>query len=76
MSFPAGASGDLAGDGELEDLAWRNAEGLRHLGLVDVTAFVLEEALAGWQNPQRIPPPALYSYRSDVVRLRRSRPTG
>jgi 8-oxo-dGTP pyrophosphatase MutT (NUDIX family) len=69
------ADGDLGGDGELEDLAWRNAEGLRHLGLVGVTAFVLEEALAGWQNPQRIPPPALYSYRSDVVRLRRSRPT-
>jgi 8-oxo-dGTP pyrophosphatase MutT (NUDIX family) len=70
------AGGDLAGDGELEDLAWRNADALRHLGLVDVTAFVLEEALACWHNPQKVPPPALLSYRSDVVRLRRSRPTG
>jgi hypothetical protein len=70
------AGGDLAGDGELEDLAWRNEDALRHLGLVDVTAFVLEEALACWQNPHKVPPPALLSYRSDVVRLRRARPTG
>ena len=70
------ARGDLAGDGELEDLAWRGTGALRHLGLVDVTAFVLEEALARWRNPQAVAPPALLSYRSDMVRLRRTRATG
>jgi 8-oxo-dGTP pyrophosphatase MutT (NUDIX family) len=70
------AGGSLAGDGELEDLAWRNEDALRHLGLVDVTAFVLAEALARWRNAGKVPPPALLSYRSDVVQLRRARPAG
>ena len=57
-------------------IAWRNEHALRHLGLVDVTAFVLAEALARWRNPGKVPPPALLSYRSDVVQLRRARPAG
>src|SRR5262249_56966323 len=51
MADGALAQGALAGDGELEDLAWRPASAYGHLGLVDVPAFVLEEALARWQRP-------------------------
>ncbi|MFO1057599.1 MAG: NUDIX domain-containing protein [Dongiaceae bacterium] len=61
--------GTLGGDGELEDLAWRPAGAYRHLGLVDVTAYVLAEALARWQAPGAGRPAMLLSYRNEAMRL-------
>jgi hypothetical protein len=69
MADGALACGALGGDGELEDLAWRPAGAYRHLGLVDVTAYVLEEALARWAAPAAGRPAMLLSYRNDSVRL-------
>jgi 8-oxo-dGTP pyrophosphatase MutT (NUDIX family) len=63
------ASGQLGGDGELEDLAWRPASAYRHLGLVDVTAYVLSEALLRWEAPDARRPAMLLSYRNEEVRL-------
>jgi 8-oxo-dGTP pyrophosphatase MutT (NUDIX family) len=65
----ARAGGTLGGDGELEDLAWRPASAYRHLGLVDVTAYVLSEALARWQAPGAARPAMLLSYRNEAMRL-------
>jgi 8-oxo-dGTP pyrophosphatase MutT (NUDIX family) len=56
--------GSLAGDGELEDLAWRPVEETDRLKLVDVTAFVLAEAVRR-RNAGLAPgaaPPARFSY--------------
>ena len=68
----AAVSGDIAGDGELEDLAWRPVAGLKGLTIVDVTEFVLTEALRRWQR--RIPigrePARLFCYRGDGARWR------
>jgi 8-oxo-dGTP pyrophosphatase MutT (NUDIX family) len=68
----AAVSGDLAGDGELEDLAWRPVAALGRLAIVDVTEFVLTEALRRWQ--QRVPigrePARLFCYRGDGARWR------
>jgi 8-oxo-dGTP pyrophosphatase MutT (NUDIX family) len=68
----AAVSGDLAGDGELEDLAWRPVAGLKGLTIVDVTEFVLTEALRRWQR--RVPigrePARLFCYRGDGARWR------
>ena len=66
------AVGDLAGDGELDDLAWRPVAALDGLPIVDVTQFVLAEALRRWRA--RIPlgaePARLFCYRSDTARYR------
>jgi 8-oxo-dGTP pyrophosphatase MutT (NUDIX family) len=68
----AAIGGSLAGDGELDDLAWWPLAEIPRLNLVDVTAFVLEEALRLWRSPPRgasLPP--LACYRSEVFRIRR-----
>ena len=48
--------GDFKGDGELEDLSWRPLTEIGRLNLVDVTAFVLEEAVQ--RREQGLPPGA------------------
>ena len=68
----ARATGRLAGNGELEDLNWWPLAALPRLAIVDVTEFVLTEALRRWQ--QRIPigsePARLFCYRGDCARWR------
>ncbi len=56
------AQGDLAGDGELEDLGWVSVDRLDGLPLAAVTRRVLAEALALWQAPagRRRPPARLH----------------
>jgi 8-oxo-dGTP pyrophosphatase MutT (NUDIX family) len=66
------ARGDLAGSGELLDLGWRTLEELRTLGLVDVTQYVLREALRRWRAelaPGR-EPSRLFCYKGDTARCR------
>ncbi|MEX2009272.1 MAG: hypothetical protein WEC41_03680 [Dongiaceae bacterium] len=67
------AAGELGGCGELEDLAWHPVAETRRLALVDVTEFVLNEALRRWRRPAgggaAVP---LLSYRDEVMRLRPS----
>ncbi len=76
MADGAEATGTLVGNGELEDLAWRLVREMAHLPTVDVTTFVLEEALRRWT--QRVcvgsEPAPLYSYRKDSATVRRSGP--
>ncbi|MGH6931610.1 MAG: NUDIX hydrolase [Dongiaceae bacterium] len=64
--------GALTGDGELEDLAWRPITALDALHIVDVTQFVLAEALRRWR--QRRPVGAetarLFCYRERAARWR------
>lgn len=76
--FLAEASPDAAdptGDGELEDLRWWPLAETERLGLVDVTEFVLQEALARRRARSRpLPPVPLLCYRRDVMRLLRRRP--
>ncbi len=64
--------GELAGNGELEDLNWWPLANLPRLAIVDVTEFVLTEALRRWQ--QRVPigsePARLFCYRGDCARWR------
>jgi 8-oxo-dGTP pyrophosphatase MutT (NUDIX family) len=65
----AGCRGHLKGDGELEDLGWRTLGAAGRLNLVDVTAFVLEEAVRRRQQamgPGAMPAPRL-SYRGDIM---------
>lgn len=65
-------AGTIQGDGELDDLGWRTLREIERLAIVDVTAFVLEEALRLWRAPG--PPaalPPLASYRNEVFRIRR-----
>jgi 8-oxo-dGTP pyrophosphatase MutT (NUDIX family) len=72
------ARGELRSDGELEDLAWRPVSALGGLEIVDVTHYVLEEALRRWRG--RHPPgamaPRLLSYRKDIMTLSRHRAQG
>ncbi|MGD9744579.1 MAG: hypothetical protein AB7F08_03820 [Dongiaceae bacterium] len=67
------AAGELTGDGELEDLAWRPAADMVRFNLVDVTEFVLAEALTVWRdgNIWRDRPPPLFSYVGESARIRR-----
>ncbi len=63
--------GTLKGDGELEDLGWRSLDEAARLKLVDVTTFVLQEALARRQAglaPGARPAPRL-SYKGDTMRI-------
>jgi 8-oxo-dGTP pyrophosphatase MutT (NUDIX family) len=67
----ADCQGRLAGDGELEDLGWRPLAAVEHLNLVDVTAFVLEEAVRRRQQdlcPGARRAPRL-SYLGDSMRI-------
>lgn len=61
--------GDLGGDGELEDLAWRPAAALDALPMADVTHAVLAEALARARRPGG-EPARLFLYRHGRIRSR------
>jgi 8-oxo-dGTP pyrophosphatase MutT (NUDIX family) len=65
--------GSIAGDGELDDLNWWPLAEIPRLNLVDVTAFVLEEALRLWRAPAATEAclPPLATYRNDIFRIRR-----
>jgi 8-oxo-dGTP pyrophosphatase MutT (NUDIX family) len=66
------AYGTIAGDGELEDLNWWPVAELPRLTIVDVTEFVLTEALRRWhrRTPVGSEPPRLFCYRGDRARWR------
>jgi len=66
MADGAHAYGQLGGDGELEDLAWRSVTALDGLAIVDVTAFVLAEAIA--RRLRRLQPGAEPAVRFSYVR--------
>jgi 8-oxo-dGTP pyrophosphatase MutT (NUDIX family) len=68
----AAVSGELGGDGELEDLNWWPIAELRRLTIVDVTEFVLTEALRRWhmRAPIGHEPASLFCYRGDGARWR------
>jgi 8-oxo-dGTP pyrophosphatase MutT (NUDIX family) len=72
----AAAAGNIEGDGELEDLAWRSVEAMAELPIVDVTEFVLGEALRRWRRGHRpgAEPPALLRYINDVMVVKPNRP--
>lgn len=65
-------SGEISGDGELEDLGWRPVDALGRLTIVDVTQFVLAEALRRWREraPVGREPARLFCYRGDRARWR------
>jgi 8-oxo-dGTP pyrophosphatase MutT (NUDIX family) len=75
-------AGSLGSNGELEDLAWRPVSALGALAIVDVTEYVLKEALRRWQArvdrgpPARAEPPKLLNYRKDIMTLSRHRSRG
>jgi len=66
------SEGALLGDGELEDLAWRPATRMWDMNLVDVTEFVLREALTRWQERVSVGsrPAPLFCYVKDEARIR------
>jgi 8-oxo-dGTP pyrophosphatase MutT (NUDIX family) len=67
----AACQGALAGDGELEDLGWHRHSAVGRLKLVDVTNFVLEEAVRRWRlglGPG-MEPAVRYSYAGGRVRI-------
>ena len=73
----AASQGALGGDGELEDLGWHRHSAVGWLKLVDVTNFVLEEAVRRWRLGLRpgAEPAVRYSYAHGRVRIfRRTRP--
>jgi 8-oxo-dGTP pyrophosphatase MutT (NUDIX family) len=67
------AVGEIKGDGELDDLGWWPLAAIPRLNLVDVTAFVLEEALRLWREgrPRDGAFPPLACYRNEIFRVRR-----
>jgi 8-oxo-dGTP pyrophosphatase MutT (NUDIX family) len=69
-------AGRLGGDGELEDLGWHRFSAVGRLNLVDVTTFVLTEAVRRWRRalPPGIEPAPRFSYTGDTVRVFRRRP--
>ncbi len=75
----AQAVGSVNSNGELEDLAWRPVSALSGLNIVDVTEYVLKEALRRWQarvnggRPAGAEPPKLLNYRNDIMTLSRHR---
>src|ERR1700674_449235 len=67
----ANCQGHLGGDGELEALGWRSLAAREHLDLVDVTAFVLAEAVSRRRRglpPGAKPAPRL-SYLGGTMRI-------
>jgi 8-oxo-dGTP pyrophosphatase MutT (NUDIX family) len=69
----AACQGALAGDGELEDLGWHRHSEVGRLKLVDVTNFVLEEAVRRWRLAlcPGAEPAVRYSYAGGRVRILR-----
>jgi 8-oxo-dGTP pyrophosphatase MutT (NUDIX family) len=65
------AQGEIVGNGELEDLGWRAEGDLGGLEIVDVTQYVLEEALRRWRSQEAIgaKSPKLLNYRKDIMTL-------
>jgi 8-oxo-dGTP pyrophosphatase MutT (NUDIX family) len=65
------AQGEIVGNGELEDLGWRAEGALGGLEIVDVTQYVLEEALRRWRSQEAIgaKSPRLLNYRKDIMTL-------
>lgn len=66
------APGAIAGNGELEHLNWWPVAELPRLAIVDVTEFVLTEALRRWRQ-RTLPgtePARLFCYRGDSARWR------
>jgi 8-oxo-dGTP pyrophosphatase MutT (NUDIX family) len=74
----ATAEGSIAGDGELEDLAWRPVEAMAGLNLVDVTEYVLAEALRRWRRGHRpgLESPTLFRYIKDIAKPRQAGTAG
>lgn len=67
----ADSRGGLSGDGELEDLGWHPVSTVGKLNLVDVTTFVLNEAVRRWRLAL-VPgaePAVRYSYAGGKVRI-------
>ena len=60
--------GELAGDGELEDLGWQPVSDLDPLPMADVTHAVLLQALRRLQDPDC--KPCLFLYRQGSIRRR------
>jgi 8-oxo-dGTP pyrophosphatase MutT (NUDIX family) len=69
------AAGDLKGDGELLDLAWRSTRALDGLNIVDVTWEVIRAAMRRWQDraPVGSDTPKLLIYRNNVMTLTKLR---
>lgn len=67
------AAGDIKGDGELEDLAWRPVEAMAGYNLVDVTEFVLQESISRWKRGiiSDAEPAPLFRYVNDAARITR-----
>ncbi len=67
----AACEGTLKGDGELEDIGWRSLEAAAGLNLVDITTFVLREAVARRRAglPPGAKPAPRVSYRGDAMVL-------
>jgi 8-oxo-dGTP pyrophosphatase MutT (NUDIX family) len=66
-----GCQGALSGDGELEDLGWHRHSAVGKLNLVDVTTFVLEEAVRRWRLALApgAEPAVRFSYAGGKVRI-------
>jgi 8-oxo-dGTP pyrophosphatase MutT (NUDIX family) len=69
------AVGDIASNGELEDLGWRRKADLDDLNIVDVTHAVLAEAFRRWENrlPIGTTKAKLLNYKKDIMTLSRHR---
>ena len=67
----ADCQGGLGGDGELEDLGWYHHSEVGRLRLVDVTSFVLEEAVRRWRlgSMPGAEPAVRFSYARGKVRI-------
>jgi 8-oxo-dGTP pyrophosphatase MutT (NUDIX family) len=67
----AACRGGFAGDGELEDLGWHRHSAVGKLKLVDVTTFVLEEAVRRWRLALApgVEPAVRFSYAGGRVRI-------
>ena len=64
------AHGDLASNGELDDLSWRAVEECQFLPMADVTRFMLERAMRSRVGARR--DDIIYYYVKGVPRVRRS----
>src|SRR5258706_719541 len=62
LAAGAPCDGALTGAGELEDLGWRSLKEASGLNLVDVTTFVLEEAVRRWPHPPGSKPAPRLTY--------------
>jgi 8-oxo-dGTP pyrophosphatase MutT (NUDIX family) len=71
LARDADMAGSLVGDGELVDLAWRPVEAMWDMALVDVTEYVLREALKRWTERISIGtrPASLFCYVGETARV-------